>query len=158
MRAGSAFLVLFAFGGIGSAQEPEEKHADLPANLTTEVQRLGCMIPEREGLNVIRGEFGRQRITDWAVLCWRARVTTLLIFWGGSELGPAELWKTIDGDGQHLSSRRILPVDKKYIAAHCQSADGKLPPIDHQGILDGFHDSVVHYYYQGKWLHLMVTR
>lgn len=158
MRTGCAFLLLFAFGGTGSAQGPEKRHAELPANLTTQLQRLGCVIPGREGLNVIRGEFGRQRITDWAVLCWKARVTTLLVFWGGSALGPAELWKTFDGDGQHLSIRRILPVDKKYIVAHCQSANGKLPPIDHQGILDGFNDSVVHYYFQEKWLNLMVTR
>ena len=158
MRIGRALLLLFAFDGIGAAQGPEKRDAELPANLTTQVQRLGCVILGREGPNVIRGEFGQQRISDWAILCSKARVTTLLVFWGGSGLGPAELWKTFDGDGQHLSSRRILPVDKKYIAAHCESANGKLPLIDHQGILDGFNDSVVHYYYQGKWLHLMVAR
>jgi hypothetical protein len=85
-------------------------------------------------------------------------VTTLLVFLSGSESEPAEFWKTIDGDGQYLIPRRIKPVDKKYIAEHCHSADGKLPPIDHQGILDGFNGSVVHYYYQGKWLHLTVAQ
>src|ERR1700691_4855599 len=78
-RTNCAFLVLFAFVGIGRTQGPEKEHVELPANLTKEVQRLGCVIPERKGLNVIRGEFGRQRITDWAVLCWKARVTTLLV-------------------------------------------------------------------------------
>jgi hypothetical protein len=120
------------------------------------------MIPGRsendDGLNVVRGEFSGRRITDWAMLCSRGMVTTLVVFYGASESGPAEMWQTFQGDGQHLSIRRIMPVGKKYIAAHCQSADGKLPPIDHQGILDGFNDSVVHYYYQGKWLHLEVKQ
>jgi hypothetical protein len=91
------------------------------------------------------------------VLCRRARVTTLLVFWSGSELEPAELWKTYEGDGTHLSIRRIVTVDGNYIAAHCRS-NGKLLPVDHQKILDGFNGSVVHYYRQGKWLHLTATQ
>jgi hypothetical protein len=162
MRTACAFLLFLWFGEIGTAQKQQGVDARLPTNLAAEVQRLGCTIPQRsesnEGLEVIRGDFGRKRITDWAVLCWRARVTTLLVFWSGSELGPAELWRTLDGDGQHLSIRRIRAVDKRYIVAHCQSPGDNLPPIDHQGILDGFDGSVVHYYYQGKWLHLTVTQ
>src|SRR5580704_5842386 len=159
MRTGCTFLLLLSVSCTGTAQGPEKRHGDLPANLKTALfERSGCVFPARSGndkaLNVIRGEFGRKRTTDWAMLCRRGRETTLLVVLNvnQSESEAAELLKTVDGDGQYLSgNRRIIPVDKTFIVAHCQSADGKLPPIDHQGILDGFDGSVVHYYYRGKW-------
>ncbi len=155
MRARHAFLLLFVLGAIGC----REMDAALPADLMTQFRQLGCTdedLTSHHRLREIRGEFARPRVKDWGVLCRRGRVTTLLVFLIGSKSEPAEFFKTVDGDGQHLIGRSIKPVGKRFIAEHCQSDDGKLPPIDHQGILDGFGGTVVHYYYQGRWLHLNV--
>ena len=140
--------------------EPRGLNAALPAKLMTQVQKSGCNAGESRNreLQVVQGKFAGPRVDGWAVLCSRGRETTLLVFLSGSEPEPVEFWKTIAGDGQHLSIRSIKPVNRKFIAEHCQLADGKLPPIDHQGILDGFNGSVVHYYNQGKWLHLTVEQ
>jgi len=144
-------------GGIA----PNEIDAALPAKLITQVERLGCAPGEtrnKNSLQVTQGEFAGRRVKGWAVLCWRARVTTLLVFLSASESEPVEFFKTVDGDGQHLIGRSIKPVGKTFIVEHCQSDNGTLPPIDHQGILDGFGGTVVHYYYQGQWLHLNVRQ
>jgi len=144
-------------GGIA----PNEIDAALPAKLITQVERLGCAPGEtrnKHWLQVTQGEFAGPRVKGWAVLCWRARVTTLIVFLSASESEPVEFFKTVDGDGQHLIGRSIKPVGKTFIVEHCQSDNGKLPPIDHQGILDGFGGTVVHYYYQGQWLHLNVRQ
>jgi hypothetical protein len=81
-----------------------------------------------------------------------------MVFWNGRALAPADLQKAYDGDGQRLAVRRIAAVDRGYILKHCPSARGKVPAIDHQGILDEFNGSVVHYYHQGAWVDLPVTQ
>jgi hypothetical protein len=145
---------------------------ELPANLRAELDRRGCTIPQvppqvrtvdgRQ--NVITGEFSRAGQTDWAVLCSIGRVSSILIFWNGSVLKPADIEKTADLD--HLQSwggdkivydRAITPVGKRYIMQHYKAYGGeKPPPLDHQGIDDAIvgKASVVLYLYRGKWLHL----
>jgi len=157
MRTGYAFLLLLVFGGIA----PHEMDAALPAKLMTQFQQLGCTAeylrsPPR--LRAIWGEFAGSQVKGWAVLCRRGRVSTLLVFLSASESEPVEFFTTVDGDGTHLIGRSIKPVGKTFIVDHCQSDDAKVPPIDHQGILDGFGGTVVHYYYQGQWLHLKVSQ
>ena len=52
-----------------------------------------------EGLqNVIKGEFAKPGQIDWAVLCSIGRVSSILVFWSGSETNPAEIEKTKDMD------------------------------------------------------------
>ena len=74
----------------------------LPKNLMAELQRRGCTIPQVpmiEGLNnVIKGEFAKPGQTDWAVLCSIGQVSSILIFWNGSESNPADIAKTKDID------------------------------------------------------------
>src|SRR2546425_8553742 len=67
--------------------------------------------------NVIKGEFARPGQTDWAVLCSVKGISTILVFWNGSENNPAVLaaWKDTnylqgDGGGQWAYSRRIEPM------------------------------------------------
>lgn len=66
---------------------------ELPANLLRELNRRSCRIPQVRPYNVrecrIRGEFAGPGQTDWAVLCSKGSVTTLLVFWNGSERNPA---------------------------------------------------------------------
>lgn len=72
----------------------------LPKNLVQELQRRGCTVPQVYGTkrphNVVRGEFARPGQADWAVLCSRDRVSSILVFWNGSEQGAAELARQED--------------------------------------------------------------
>lgn len=92
------------------------------------------------------------------MLCWKARVTTLIVFSHDSQVKPAELLETYDGDGKNLTVRRIITVDREYIADHCKRNGTSLPVIDHDGILDTFNRPIVHYCHQGKWLELPVLQ
>ncbi|MGP0072562.1 MAG: hypothetical protein ACLPWF_11600 [Bryobacteraceae bacterium] len=151
---------------------PPVAFKQLPNNLVADLQRRGCTIPQvptevsmsKGRANVIRGEFQKPGQTDWAVLCSVGRVASILIYWNGSEIKPAEIAKMNDIDGlqgwtggKAVYSRLIEPVGKRYIMEHYQAYGGpKPPPINHQGINDVFvgKASVVMYWYGGKWLQL----
>lgn len=144
----------------------------LPKNLIADLQRRGCTIPQvpsdvdmtKVRQSVIHGEFQKPGQTDWAVLCSVGRASTVLVYWNGSEIQPAEIARMDDSDGlqgwtggKMVYSRLIDSVGKPYIIEHYQAYGGpKPPPIDHQGINDVFvgKASVVWYWYQGKWLQL----
>jgi len=74
---------------------PPSAFTQLPKNLIGGLQRRGCTIPQVpliEGLqNAIKGELARPGQTDWAVLCSIGRVSSILVFWNGSEMNPAEI-------------------------------------------------------------------
>ena len=148
---------------------PPTAFKQLPKNLVAELQRRGCTIPQspmtlgqRGGL--IRAEFAKPGQTDWAVLCSVGRVSSILVFWNGSETNPAKIAKMKDidrlqsgADNMIVYSRLIEPVDRAYITLHYKAYGGpKPPPIDHKGINDIFvgKASVVYYFYKGKWLQL----
>jgi hypothetical protein len=113
---------------------------------------------------VICGEFKEKSQTDWAILCSKDRVSSIVIFWGGSEKTITEIEASSDkgwlqgiGNSEIGFSRSITPVGKKFILENYKWYGGpKPPPITHQGINESFVEkaSVVHYYYQGKWLQL----
>ena len=140
----------------------------LPGNVVREIQRRGCTIPQeaytKQPHNVIRGEFAKPGQTDWAVLCSVKGVSTILVFWNGSESNPAAIAPMEDriflqdmGGGKIGFSRGISPVGRDFIVRHYQAYGGPTPPpVDHQGIDDAFIEkaSVTHYFYQGKWLRL----
>src|SRR5947208_17097962 len=52
--------------------------------------------------NVIKGEFARPGQTDWAVLCSVKGVSTILVFWNGSENNPAALLPAADSNHSFL--------------------------------------------------------
>jgi hypothetical protein len=147
---------------------PPAAFSQLPKNLVAELERRGCMIPQVpmiEGLhNVIEGQFAKPGQIDWAILCSIGRVSSILVFWNGSEKNPAEIEKRPDldrlqgwGGDKIVNSWTISPVGKDYIMEHYDAYGGeKPPPIYHQGIDDAFvgKASEVMYFYQGKWLHL----
>ena len=140
---------------------------ELPGKLSLVLQQRRCTIPQVSMLerhNVIKGEFAKRGQTDWAVLCSVGRVSSILIFWNGSEINPGRIAEAKDidllqsaRDNKIIYSRSITPVGKAYIMEHYTAYGGpKPPPIDHQGINDAFVEkaSVVLYFYQGKWLKL----
>src|SRR5688572_13873626 len=72
----------------------------LPSQIRRNLQSRGCTIPQTfadtKPHNVISGEFARRGQTDWAVLCSRNKVSSILIFWAGSTRSVAEIAKGED--------------------------------------------------------------
>jgi hypothetical protein len=143
--------------------------SQLPANIVSFLQKRSCTVPQSFGNstphNVIRGQFTRSRQFDWAVLCSRNRVSSILVFWNGSTKSVAEIassedkdfLQTIDSAGNVGFSRAINVVGKDYILEHYREYGGRKPPyIKHQGIDDAFVEkaSSVHYFYRKRWLDL----
>jgi len=147
---------------------PPTAFRELPRNVVRELQHRGCTIPQeaftRKQHNVIRGEFAKSGQTDWAVLCSVNGVSTILIFWNGSENSPVAIAPMEDRNflqgitaNEIGFSRGIAPVGKDFIMRHYDAYGGpKPPPIDHQGIDDAFIEkaSVTWYFQDGKWLKL----
>jgi hypothetical protein len=148
---------------------PPAAFSRLPKNIVKHLQGRGCMVPQsylsREPHNVITGEFARRGQTDWAVLCSRSGVSSILIFWRGSTKSVSEVAKapdssflqTVSEGGKVAFSRAIEPVGRDYIQSRYKEYGGRKPPrITHQGINDAYVDkaSVVLYYHHGKWLEL----
>jgi hypothetical protein len=158
------------------AQEPQARIArlspaairGLPANLAKDLQRRGCTIPQEAHTkklnNVIKGEFAKPGQKDWAVLCSIEGVSTILVFWNGSDKNPAAIAPMEDRiyiqafkKSQFSYSRELRPVGKTFIMLRHDAYGGPKPPaINHQGINDEFIDkgSVVWYFYNGQWLKL----
>ena len=144
---------------------------NLPANLLQELERRGCRVPQSYAgagrHNVIRGEFAKRGQTDWAVLCSVERVSSILVFWNGSQSNPAELarspdrnWLQTIGGGKIGFSRIIRAVNRKFILDHNSASGGPAPPpVDHEGIEDAFAEkgSSVHYFHQQQWIELAGT-
>jgi hypothetical protein len=142
--------------------------ADLSAQIRQALERRGCTVPQSYGRpkphNIIRGHFTSANQMDVAVLCSRARVSSILVFRGGSSTDVAELASSPDagflqglGPGVIGYSRSLAAADPKYIQDHYVRYGGpKPPPLDHDGIDDGFDGkaSVVRYWYRGRWLQL----
>jgi len=84
------------------------------------------------------------------------------VFWNGSEDNPAALLPAADsnyvqgaGGDQWAYSRWIGPMGVEDILRIDPHQLGiPLPPIEHQGINDGFEGTafLVWYYYDGQWL------
>jgi hypothetical protein len=142
---------------------------ELPKSVGAALQRRSCKIPQVPMIdgphNVIKGEFSKPGQTDWAVVCSIGRVSSVLVFWNGSEANPAELAKRKDLDrlqswagDKIVFSSAIAPVGREYILEHYKAYGGETPPamIEHQGINDVDYGkaSEVLYFYRGKWLHL----
>src|SRR5579859_6550760 len=74
---------------------PPTAFPELPGSVVRELQRRGCTIPQtpytKKPHNVIKGEFAKPGQTDWAVLCSVKSISTILVFWKGSETNPAAI-------------------------------------------------------------------
>jgi hypothetical protein len=160
---------------------PEESHSDirylspeafpeLPKNIAEYLRTEGYAIPQSYWPftlhNVIQGAFASPGQKDWAVLASKNESSSIIVFWNGSTENmtllatrPDSRYKQYLGEdiGVYFS-RVISTVDKTFIVKHNESytPTNELPPIDHEGIDDYFLEkgSVVHYFYEGKWLKL----
>jgi len=145
----------------------------LPKNIRRSLEFRSCTIPqvfeELRPHNVIRGEFIKKGQKDWAVLCSKDGISTILIFKADSAKNVSEIesssdekWTQSYGDGEYGFSRQIIVAGKKQIMQYNKNLkeltgeEQDLPLITHDGIDDIFVSkaSVVHYYYKGQWLEL----
>jgi hypothetical protein len=147
---------------------PPASFPELPGKVVRELERRGCTIPQdpftKKPHNVVKGEFAKPGQTDWAILCSVKGVSSILVFWSGSEqnvsgIAPMEDRNFLQGitADEVAFSRAIGAVGKDFIMRHYQAYGGPAPPpIDHQGIDDAFLEkaSVTWYFYNGKWLKL----
>ncbi len=143
--------------------------SQLPKKIVSFLEKRNCTVPQTFSNstphNVIRGQFVRRGQFDWAILCSRDRVSSILVFWNCSTKSVAEIARTNDkdylqtiDDTANIGFSRALDVaNKGHIFAHYEEYGGrKPPPITHQGINDAFIDkaSFVHYFYRRRWLKL----
>lgn len=141
---------------------------DIPGSVLLGLQRRGCSVPQPFTVsvhqNAIRGTFYRPGQVDWAVLCSRARTSSILIFSNGGSVATDELARRPDADylqtigGNRIGfSRAISVASAAHIRQHHQRYGGTEPPsLTHVGIDDAFIEkgSVVWYWHRGKWLQL----
>jgi hypothetical protein len=145
---------------------PPSAFPTLPASIRAELEKLNCTIPQtydaNTPVNVVGGKFASPNQVDWAVLCSRNGHSEILVFWGGRSRCPALTRKSPDlnwlqtiGGGRIGYSHSLATVDRKYILDHYEAYGGpKPPPIDHNGLDEGFlgKGSATLYCYRGKWI------
>ena len=138
----------------------------LPKEVRNDLNSRACTIPQayhdRQRHNVISGHFQSGDQIDWAVLCSVDRLSTLLVYLGGSTASIIELvtthdkdWLQDNADGNIGFSHGISTVGERYIIDHARWHGGIVPPvIDHEGIDDALlgKGSVVRYWYESEWL------
>ncbi len=146
---------------------PPAAFHQLPAAVRADLERRGCLIPQNytdtHPHNVVHGQFARPGQTDWAVLCSRNDTSTILVFWRGAADSVAELAKAADRNYLQgmpegiVYSRGLGVADTTDIRRLYSSYGGpEPPPLDHDGIDDGFEGkaSEVHYWYRDHWIEL----
>ncbi|HJS42576.1 MAG TPA: hypothetical protein VJ755_03825 [Gemmatimonadales bacterium] len=145
---------------------PPSAFPELPASFATELQQLGCTIPQSDYSgkrgNVIHGSFAAAAQEDWAVLCSRAGKSVILVHWGGPAQCPRELASAEDshflqglGEGRIGFSRGISTRNTYHVYPHQDSTGGdREVPLEHDGIDDAFQGkaSSVRFCRGGTWL------
>ena len=176
-------LVVLSFGG-GLAQAPSPAEllraeaatrrlspadfSNLPAPLVDELGRRACTVPQSQATtaphNVVNGRFTSAAETDWAVLCSRGRESVILVFRGGRPADVAELASLPDANYFKFTAARELGFSRAlgvagvpFLRARMGRSLGPAPPpLDHDGLIDGFagRSSIVWYWSGGHWLKL----
>jgi hypothetical protein len=142
--------------------------SQLPNKIVSFLEKRNCTVPQAFNdstpHNVIRGQFATKGQFDWAVLCSRDRVSSIMVFWNGSTKSVAEI--ASENDKDHLQkiddtetigfSRTIRVVGKERIFDYYGEHGGKKPPtVKNQGIADGSNSgdgSSLRYFYRKRWL------
>jgi hypothetical protein len=142
--------------------------AELPAALKDELAKRQCTVPQTyistRPHNVIQGEFAKKGQKDWAVVCSTGHMSSILVFFGGSDKDVFQFAAGSDknylqgiGGGKIGYSQLIGVVGEDYILEHYKRYGGPTPPpITHDGINVAFVEkaSSVLYLEKGEWLSL----
>ena len=154
---------------------PPSAFPTLPETIKRDLERRNCTVPQpdpaaigptpdRDRLhNVVHGHFQRRGQTDWAVVCSRNRVSTILVFWGGRDNNVSELEQRSDanflqswGVDTIVFSRTIAVASEAHVRDHFRRDGAKPPVLEHAGIEDIFlgKASTVWYWRMDKWVRL----
>ena len=146
---------------------PPSAFRELPAPVRAELEARRCRIPQehfdRRPHNVIRGHFLSATSDDWAVLCSRRRMSTILVFVNHSASDVREIDRTADMsylqtiDTQRIGySHRLRVAGPEVMRGYFRYVGRKPPLLSHDGIEDCFEEkgSVVRYFARGGWLEL----
>lgn len=164
----AAAMAAFAPQGDGIIRLKPQEFRQLPSAVRRNLDTRGCTIPQWPGAhaphNVINGSFISNGSRDWAVLCSIKGVSRILVYRDGSAKRVDSLavrsdatFMQSEANGVMQFSRKIDIATPKYIRDHAEAYSGpKPPPLDHNGIDDGFMDkaSTILYYSRGKWREL----
>ena len=124
-----------------------------PPGVVRALEDRACRIPQEwsDSLphNVIRGEFARRGQEDWAILCSRAGVSQILVFWNRGDGG-------VDSLAPHEDKSFLQTVESDRIGFSRRIGIADDTARDHQGIDDAFVEkgSRIFYYTEGEWLEL----
>ena len=138
----------------------------LPKTIVSFLEKRNCTVPQTFNdptpHNVVRGQFARRGQFDWAILCSRNRVSSILVFWNGSTKSVAEIASEDDkdylqkiDDTENIGfSRAIRVVGKDRVFDYYGEYGGRKPPtVKNQGINDAAGDaSSVYYFHRQRWL------
>lgn len=149
----------------------------LPAQVRAELNRRGCLLPQEafhpRPNNIIRGSFGAVGQTDWAVRCWHAHRSTVLVIWGGRAWCPEVIREGSDSlpprmlaGGRGWYDGALARADSARIAnievygPDELAADSLASPAAAWRGYDGVEDiilekaSTVYYCLRGRWVSL----
>jgi len=140
----------------------------LPSAVRTELERRGCTIPQASSAgrlsgpqNVISGHFHSTEQTDFAVLCSRNGLSSILVFAAGDTDPVAELAPAPDRNylqvvlpGQVKFSRELRVASAETIERSQQNYGGEAAfTLTHDGIEDIFEEkaSTHWYWHESEW-------
>ena len=139
----------------------------LPAPVRGTLERRGCTIPQVTGKdaphNAVRGALTAPVQIEWAVLCSRAKASSILVIRESSGALVAELARRKDvsflqraGPLGIIFSRQISLAPPDSVRTLWSRATGRASSPTHDGIRDEFVDkyAVVWYQDRKKWLRL----
>ena len=158
----------WAAADVRTARLSPSAFAALSSSLRDALSRRGCTIPQTsfrsDPHNVIVGAFTGPEARDVAVLCSRQRVSSILVFRGGStasvdELSPQpdiDRLQVVSGDGRIGFSREIAPIDAAHIREYLEASGGAVRTVEHAGIEDRFvsKTSMVWYWDGVRWIQI----
>lgn len=150
---------------------PPAAFPELPASISTYLQRRGCTVPQHFAAQhpggVVRGHFtsANQMDWDWAVLCSAHRVSTILVFRNGSTEHIAEVAGRPDSGSLEVVADGVAGYDRDISVAPPGELDAykeryrRLEPqswmpkggFDHDGVEDGSEKGSSIYYWSGKY-------
>ena len=147
---------------------PPDAFASLSPRVVADLNQAGCTIPQTwqttVPTNVVHGRFTDPRQTDVAVLCSVEGVSSIRVYRSGTTTDVAVVSPAPDrshlmdvGGGEIGFTREIGVADPESIRFHNAVYGGpQSPPLDHDGVDDGFLEaaSVVWYWHDGEWLQL----
>ena len=145
---------------------PVSSFPQLPEPIATELEKLGCMIPQtyeaHRPENVVEGSFERTGSSDWAVLCSTRGTAKLMVFFGSAlESGPTvlatepETARLVRHDPTDVMGFAwgIDPATPQQVREAQSGMQHRGPRLDHDAVADTFVEkaTVYHFFARNSW-------